>query len=59
MKYLKTFELFEGKKKKKKKSSDKEQIDPRDKFDLSMVGSVNPDSPTQMNPMNREFPYHI
>jgi hypothetical protein len=58
MKYLETYKIFEGKKKKKRKI-DKDQIDPRDKFDLTMVGNVNPDSPTQMNPMNKDFPYHI
>ena len=57
MKYLQTFELFEGKKKKKKK--DKRIINIQNNFDLTMVANVDPDSTTQMNPMNKMFPYHI
>ena len=59
MKYLQSFELFEGKKKKKKKTVDKDQIDPRDKFDASMTANMNPDGIYQMNPLNKKFPYHI
>ena len=56
MKYLQSFSLFEGKKKKKK---DKRIINIQNNFDLTMVANVDPDSTTQMNPMNKMFPYHI
>jgi len=57
MKYLQSFSLFEGKKKKKKK--DKRIINIQNNFDITMVANVDPDSTTQMNPMNKMFPYHI
>ena len=43
----------------KKKLIDKDQKDPRDKFDATMTANSNPNDTNQMNPLNKAFPYHI